>query len=84
MSCTDTIAIMIIYSLPLNLKLVVLFIMAHIQLIRNQGINLPDPAGLAGGIYCLGNVHLEQTAAMTTLKFPRTLSKPRFLVNYNK
>lgn len=73
-----------IYSLPLSLKLVLLFIVGHTQLILSQGINLPDPAELAGGIYCLENVHLEQTAAMTTLKFPRTLSKPRFLVNYNK
>ena len=71
-----------IYSLPLSLKLVLLFIMGHIQLILSQGINLADPAELAGGIYCLENVDLEQTVAMTILKFPHTLSKPLFLVTY--
>ena len=67
-----------IYSLPL----VLLFIMGHIQLILSQGINLANPAELAGGIYCLENVDLEQTVAMTILKFPHTLSKPLFLVTY--
>ena len=71
-----------IYSLPLSLKPVLLFIMGHIQLILSQGINLPDPAELAEGIYYLENVHLEQTAAMSILKFPCTLSKPLFLVTY--
>ena len=72
---------MIIYSLPPSLMLVFRFIVAY--LILNHGINLPDP-GLAGTTCYLENVGLEQNVVMNIPESPCTLSKPLFLVTYNK